>query len=87
MHVHLRSFQSTDSLHCWLRSPSRRRGSGRTEAERTSLSLRLSRARVTLYVLPGCLYRAGAVAAVRVVAGQDLELIRPGFQVQFHSDH
>lgn len=38
-------------------------------------------------VLRGCVYRAGAMATVGVVAGEDLELICPGFQVQFHSDH
>lgn len=72
-----------DSLHCWLRSPSHRLCLGRTETRRQFVGNAL----VKLHVLRGCIYRAGAVAAVCVVAGEDLELICPGFQVQFHSDH
>lgn len=32
-------------------------------------------------------YCIGALAVVCVIAGENLELVCPGFQVQFHSNH
>lgn len=81
----------TPSLHqCWLHSPSRNSWMAHTAEEKTDESTCRC---VTAAQLPSqfpvspAWHLLGSRSAVWHVAGQNLKLVHPRFQVQLHSDH